>query len=100
MNHGDRISFEFACRDDCLAQMLPSDLRRLVAERDAAEKNEIRHEETISKLGRENARLVSAVSLWMYTIEGGDARDLDDMLGEGLGAKVARYHQENCSRFK
>lgn len=28
------ITFEFACQDDCLDQMLPGDLRRLVAERD------------------------------------------------------------------
>ncbi len=30
------ITFEFATRDDCLDQMVPSDLRQLVAERDAA----------------------------------------------------------------
>lgn len=30
------IDFEFACQDDCLDKMVPSDLRKLVAERDAA----------------------------------------------------------------
>lgn len=29
------ITFEFACQDDCLDKMVPSDLRKLVAERDA-----------------------------------------------------------------
>lgn len=28
------VTFEFACRDDCLDGMVPSDLRMLVAERD------------------------------------------------------------------
>jgi hypothetical protein len=28
------ITFEFACMDDCLNRMVPSDLRKLVAERD------------------------------------------------------------------
>ena len=28
------ITFEFACRDDCLDKMVPSDLRALVSERD------------------------------------------------------------------
>lgn len=28
------ITFEFACMDDCLDKMVPSDLRQLVAERD------------------------------------------------------------------
>lgn len=28
------ITFEFACRDDCLENMVPSDLRKLVIERD------------------------------------------------------------------
>ncbi len=28
------ITFEFACRDDCLDRMVPSDLRGVVAERD------------------------------------------------------------------
>jgi len=28
------IDFDFACRDDCLERMVPSDLRQLVAERD------------------------------------------------------------------
>jgi len=28
------IDFNFACRDDCLDKMVPSDLRVLVAERD------------------------------------------------------------------
>lgn len=28
------ITFGFACRDDCLDQLVPSDLRQLVAERD------------------------------------------------------------------
>ena len=28
------ITFEFACRDDCLGKMVPSDLRQVVAERD------------------------------------------------------------------
>lgn len=32
------ITFEFATRDDCLDQMVPSDLRALVAERDALKK--------------------------------------------------------------
>lgn len=31
----DEISFEFACRDDCLDKMVPSDLRRVVRERDS-----------------------------------------------------------------
>jgi len=31
-----RIEFEFAKRDDCLDQMVPSDLRHLVVERDMA----------------------------------------------------------------
>lgn len=29
------IDFEFACQDDCLDKIVPSDLRKLVAERDA-----------------------------------------------------------------
>lgn len=29
------ITFDFACRDDCLERLVPSDLRKLVAERDA-----------------------------------------------------------------
>lgn len=29
------VDFEFACQDDCLEKMVPSDLRQLVAERDA-----------------------------------------------------------------
>lgn len=29
------ITFEFACQDDCLEKMVPSDLRQLVAERDS-----------------------------------------------------------------
>lgn len=28
------VTFDFACRDDCLDRMVPSDLRALVAERD------------------------------------------------------------------
>jgi len=28
------ITFDFACRDDCLDKMVPSDLRELVSERD------------------------------------------------------------------
>ena len=31
----NEITFEFACRDDCLDKMVPSDLRQLVAERDS-----------------------------------------------------------------
>ena len=35
------ITFEFACRDDCLGKMVPSDLRQVVAERDRLrERNE------------------------------------------------------------
>ena len=34
------ITYDFACRDDCLDTMVPSDLRKLVSERDAA-KDEI-----------------------------------------------------------
>lgn len=30
-----KINFAFACRDDCLERMVPSDLRALVRERDA-----------------------------------------------------------------
>lgn len=30
------IDFYFACNDDCLQKMLPSDLRKLVCERDSA----------------------------------------------------------------
>lgn len=30
----DEITFEFACRDDCLQRMVPSDLRVIVRERD------------------------------------------------------------------
>lgn len=29
------ITFDFACRDDCLNHMVPSDLRKIVSERDA-----------------------------------------------------------------
>lgn len=34
MVHYNDIDLDFACRDDCLDQMVPSDLRQLVAERD------------------------------------------------------------------
>lgn len=33
------INYEFACQDDCLDKMLPSDLRQLVNERDQAYRN-------------------------------------------------------------
>jgi len=32
------IDFEFACRDDCLEHMIPSDLRQSVSERDQLSK--------------------------------------------------------------
>jgi len=32
-----KIDFAFACRDDCLERMVPSDLRMLVGERDLAQ---------------------------------------------------------------
>ena len=34
--NADEITFEFACRDDCLDKMVPSDLRVLVKQRDNA----------------------------------------------------------------
>jgi hypothetical protein len=33
----NRIDFSFACLDHCLAEIVPSDLRKLVLERDKAE---------------------------------------------------------------
>ena len=37
----NKITFEFACLDDCLDKMVPSDLREVVAERDRLrERNE------------------------------------------------------------
>ena len=44
------ITYEFACRDDCLDNMVPSDLRALVVERD--------------KLLAENKRLKSLLVDW------------------------------------
>ena len=36
------ITFEFACRDDCLGKMVPSDLRQVVAERDRLKRSATR----------------------------------------------------------
>ena len=49
------ITFDFATRDDCLDQMVPSDLRALVSERDTLQaENErlLAERDALKKLGR------------------------------------------------
>jgi hypothetical protein len=43
------IDFDFACRDDCLDRMVPSDLRTLVAERDRLREALIWYEDKVRK---------------------------------------------------
>lgn len=43
------ITFEFACQDDCLDKMVPSDLRKIVRERDElrAERDQLKADNTV-----------------------------------------------------
>lgn len=54
------ITFEFACQDDCLDKMVPSDLRKLVNERD--------------QLKADNAVLAEAATAYAEVIEIGAAK--------------------------
>ena len=51
------IDFNFSTRDDCLEQMVPSDLRKLVVERDQAEEQLLKLREEAARLRAENERL-------------------------------------------
>jgi len=46
----DKITFEFATRDDCLDKMVPSDLRILVSERDAMQDRSVVLQDEIKRL--------------------------------------------------
>ncbi|HET8790988.1 MAG TPA: hypothetical protein VFM75_07225 [Modicisalibacter sp.] len=64
-----KINFEFACRDDCLDRMVPSDLRRIVSERD-----QLRAELSALKDGQgEEVEIVAHICLGAFS---------DDELGE------------------
>lgn len=56
------IDYEFACQDDCLDKMVPSDLRKLICERDQAYRN-------IDVITAERAALAAQVSGLMKIVE-------------------------------
>ena len=56
------IDFNFSTRDDCLDRMVPSDLRKLVVERDQAEEQVIKLREEAARLRAENERLITLVA--------------------------------------
>lgn len=53
-----KITYEFACQDDCLDKMVPSDLRQLVNERDQAYRNIDVLKEQVSMLQAERDALL------------------------------------------
>ncbi len=52
-----KIDFDFACRDDCLDLMVPSDLRKLVAERDTLLSALTEREREVERLRKDAIRL-------------------------------------------
>jgi hypothetical protein len=79
------ITFEFACRDDCLDAMVPSDLRKVVSERDAAQSE-------VKRLSDE---------LWFYRASVRSLRDLFADLPEqnwqNFSTELAGQHDEAIS---
>lgn len=49
----DYITFDFATRDDCLDQMVPSDLRKLITERDQAKEEVVKLRKDVALLRAE-----------------------------------------------
>lgn len=45
-----RIDFDFACQDDCLDKMVPSDLRALISERDRLKDDQRLSEDPLTAL--------------------------------------------------
>lgn len=67
------VTFDFACRDDCLDRMVPSDLRALVAERDRLRAELAEAKETVAAERERCAKLCDA-QFWIVTrARGGDA---------------------------
>ena len=64
-----KIDFEFACRDDCLSKMVPSDLRMLVCERDDAVKELEKMKASLKYVSKQVSRLfIETATLFPYVI--------------------------------
>lgn len=83
------VTFEFACRDDCLNRMVPSDLRALVAERDRLRAELAEAKEAVAAEREACAELVDGLSSGPYALSG----------REIVEAIRARDISETCAQF-
>jgi hypothetical protein len=101
------ITFEFAKQDDCLDKMVPSDLRKLVSERDYFKNGMAELQDIIDKMQPERDVLAAQVQVLriaalnaIQAMSGGDAKaDLRDAYDATPAACLAQVKADAVQEF-